>query len=151
MRAAAERGVRSPLLEADLGKAEIREISRALGLPTADKPALACLASRVAYGLRVTAGRLRMVEAAEGVVRGLGFRQVRVRHHGELARIEVPREDVARLLAAAERERLAERLRAIGFRLVTVDLEGYRAGSMHQGWRGPAAVGDGALVSGRDG
>lgn len=140
MRAGAERGVRSPLLEADLGKVEIREISRVLGLPTADKPALACLASRVAYGLQVTPERLRMVEAAEEVVRNLGFRQVRVRHHGELARIEVPREEVPHLLAVAEGERLAGRLREIGFRFVTVDLEGYRAGSMNGGRREPAAA-----------
>ena len=123
-------GVRSPLVEAGLGKAEIRELSRRLGLPTADKPAYACLASRVPYGERITREKLRQIDAAERAVRALGFRLVRVRHHGTLARVEVPADEIGRLMAA--REHLAGELKALGFTYVAVDVEGYRTGSMNE-------------------
>jgi len=136
MQAAQELGVRSPLQEVGLGKAEIRELSREMGLPTWDKPSLACLASRFPYGTRITPDDLKRVDAAEGVLRELGFRQVRVRHHGEIARIEVGPEEVARLLGADLRARIAERLRELGYAYVTADLEGYRTGSLNEGLEG---------------
>ncbi len=131
MVAARERGIRSPLLEAALGKAAIRQISRALGLPTWEKPAMACLASRIAHGMAVTAERLAMVEAAEGALRAAGLRQVRVRHHGDLARIEVASEELPGLLAPRAARAAAVAVRAAGYRRVAVDLAGYRQGS----WR----------------
>ncbi len=130
MRAIEELGVRSPLLEAGLGKDDIRELSRRAGLATWDKPAFACLASRFPYGEPITGAKLGQVDAAERAVRGLGFRQVRVRHHGDTARIEVPPEDVARL--AAERARVVEALKSVGFTYIALDLEGYRTGSMNE-------------------
>ena len=126
-RAAAERAVRSPLYEAGLSKAEVRALSRALGLPTADKPAAACLASRFPTGLRVTAQGLRQVELAERAIKAFGIRELRVRHHGETARIEVAAAEIP--LVLAHRETIAQELRALGFRYVTLDLEGYRRGS----------------------
>ena len=130
-RAAGERGVRAPLLEAGLTKDEIRALSRARGLSTADKPASACLASRIAYGVEVTAGRLDRVARAESFLRGMGVAQVRVRDHGELARVEVPAADVARFASDGVRERVAAFLRELGFVYVTLDLEGFRSGSMN--------------------
>ncbi|MFH2009799.1 MAG: ATP-dependent sacrificial sulfur transferase LarE [bacterium] len=131
-RAAQERGARHPLLEAGLSKAEIRTLSRALGLPTWEKAEMACLASRIPYGLRVTSKRLGMVEAFEDALHELGFQQVRVRHHDELARIEVEPDDINRLLEPALREQLLERGRAAGFQYVAVDLQGYRRGAMNE-------------------
>ena len=136
MQAAAELGVRSPLKEAGLTKAEIRELSRELGLPTWDKPSLACLASRFPYGTRITPEDLQRIDAAETFLRELGFRQVRVRHHGEIARIEVGPEEVERLLDRDLRSRIAARLRELGYAYVTADLEGYRTGSMNEPMRG---------------
>ncbi len=133
MAAARERGVRSPLLEADLGKGEIREISRALGLSTWAKPAMACLASRIAYGIAVTVERLGMVEAAEAALRAEGLRQVRVRHHGDLARIELAREELAGLLAPGPARAAAAAVRRAGYARVAVDLAGYRHGSLLAG------------------
>ncbi len=130
MVAARERGIRSPLLEAALGKAEIRQISRALGLSTAEKPAMACLASRIPHGMAVTVERLRRVEAAEAALRGAGLRQVRVRHHGDLARIEVAPEELVGLLAPAAARAAAAAVRAAGYRRVAVDLAGYRQGGL---------------------
>jgi uncharacterized protein len=124
MRAAAERGVRSPLLEARLRKDDVRAAARALGLGAWDKPAMACLASRVPHGTPITPELLRRIESAEDVLAAAGFTQFRVRHHGELARIEVPPEDLPRLLAC--REQLLPALRATGYRHVTVDLAGFR-------------------------
>jgi len=126
-RAAALRAVRSPLYEAGLSKAEVRALSRALGLPTADKPAAACLASRFPTGMRVTAEGLRQVELAERAIKALGIRELRVRHHGETARIEVAAAEIPIVLE--HRETIARELRALGFRYVTLDLEGYRRGS----------------------
>lgn len=128
-RAAREHGVRAPLLEAGLGKDEIRALSNARGLGTWDKPAQACLASRIAYGIEVTAGRLERVARAEEHLRALGFRELRVRDHGDLARIEVPAAEIDRL--AASRARIASALRDLGFAYVTVDLDGFRSGSMN--------------------
>lgn len=127
--AAAERGVRSPLAEAGLGKRAVREAARALGLPNWDAPAAPCLASRIRYGLAVTADRLAQVEAAEAEVRALGVTgNLRVRHRGDEARIEV--EPPAFAVVRAHRRRLATRLAALGFGRITLDLGGYRRGSL---------------------
>jgi uncharacterized protein len=131
--AAAEFQVRAPLKEAGLTKAEIRELSARLGLPTADKPQLACLSSRIPTGERVTPEKLRMIEEAEYCLRDHGFHDVRVRHHelaqGHLARIEVGPAELERLLAAELRQQLTERLQGLGYAHVTMDLLGYRRGS----------------------
>ena len=127
-RAAREQGVRSPLLEAGLDKAAIRELSRALGLPTWEKPAMACLASRVPTGVPVTIERLGQVERAEAALRSLGFRSVRVRHHETIARIELPPEDRARLLDPAVGSQAVQAIKAAGYQYVVLDLEGYRPG-----------------------
>lgn len=132
--AAAELGVRSPLLEAGLTKADIRALSRARALPTWDKPALACLASRFPYGRRITRPELKRVAAAEQFLHQLGFSQLRVRNHGEVARIEVAPEDLGRLLVA--RETVAAHLEGLGFTYVAMDLKGYRSGSMNETLKG---------------
>jgi pyridinium-3,5-biscarboxylic acid mononucleotide sulfurtransferase len=131
LRAAAERGVRSPLLEAGLGKAEIRALSRARGLPTWDQPAAPCLASRLPYGLAVTPARLRQVEDAEAGLRRLGFREFRVRHHGDAARLEFAPAELPRAVAAAAG--LAAAARDAGFARVLLDVEGYRRGALNEG------------------
>ena len=122
--------VRSPLLEAGLTKAEVRELSRRWGLPTWNKPAAACLSSRVAYGLPVTAEKLSQIEQAEAVLKSYCRGQLRVRHHGELARIETEPEEIAAIAGAAAE--IAAQLKALGFTFVAVDLDGYRTGSMNQ-------------------
>lgn len=132
MMAAQELGIVSPLREAGLGKEEIRRLSREMGLSTWDKPSMACLASRFPYGHRITSEELRMVGEAERFLRGLGFKQVRVRHHGKLARIEVEPSGIERLASAEVRERVARRLRELGYIWVTIDLQGYRMGSMNE-------------------
>jgi uncharacterized protein len=133
-RAAAERGVRSPLREAGLTKAEIRELSREVyDLPTWDKPELACLASRIPYGTPVTPERLASIERAEAGLRELGFRVLRVRHHGEVARIELGPEELDRALDHRVRERIVAAVRAAGYRHVALDLSGYRRGSLNEG------------------
>lgn len=132
MRAASELGIRSPLREAGFTKAEVRELSRELGLPTWDKPSFACLASRFPYGTQITRERLGQVGAAEQALRQMGFRQVRVRHHGDTARIEVGIEDLARLVEPETRERIVAELLGLGYLYVTLDLEGYRTGSMNK-------------------
>jgi uncharacterized protein len=130
--AAAERRVRHPLQEAGFTKADVRALAREWGLPTWDKPASPCLSSRLAPGLAVTVERTARVEAAEAYLKGLGLRDCRVRlHEGELARIEVPAADVARLAEQEVRDGLARRLRELGFRYVTLDLEGFRSGSLN--------------------
>jgi uncharacterized protein len=129
LRAAREQDVRSPLVDAAMGKAEVRALAARMGLPVADKPASPCLASRFAYGVAVTADGLRRVDAAEEIVRGFGFGVLRVRDHGDLARIEVPAEDIAR--AASLREELHRELASLGFRFVTLDLAGFRSGSLN--------------------
>jgi uncharacterized protein len=133
---AIRRGVRFPLLEAGMGKAEIRAAARRLGLPNWNKPSFACLSSRIPYGTEVTVDALRQIEAAEAAVKALGFRQVRVRHHGDVARIEVEPAEIARLLE--HREQIVDALRAAGYKFVSLDLEGYATGSLNRTWR-PAA------------
>lgn len=128
-RAAKEFQVRAPLAEAGLSKQEVRDLSRELGLPTWDKPQSACLSSRVQYGIRIDAALLGRIEAAERHLRGLGFRELRVRHEGQTARIEVPLSELAH--AVTHREAIVARLRALGYVYVTLDLEGYRSGSMN--------------------
>lgn len=135
MRAIAELGVASPLREAQLSKAEIRALSREFGLPTWDKPSFACLASRIPYGERLTAEKLSRVERAEDFLRGLGFKQFRVRLHegGRLARIELLPEDIARLAGEETlRRTVTETLRGLGFSYVSLDLQGYRTGSLNE-------------------
>jgi uncharacterized protein len=129
-RAAEVFGVRCPLMEAQLTKEDIRNLSRQLGLPTADIPASPCLASRIAYGLEITERRLRQVEKAEEVIRGLGLVEFRVRHHDTIARIEVHQEDFEMVLA--NRSRIVEKLQQLGFKYVTVDLQGFRSGSLNE-------------------
>jgi uncharacterized protein len=129
--AALERGVRAPLLEAGLTKEEIRELSRDRGLSTWNKPASACLASRIAYGVEVTPERLDRVARAETFLRTLGLTQLRVRDHGDLARLEVPVAEVARLASDELRSKVASFMRELGFSYVTLDLEGFRSGSMN--------------------
>ncbi|MGZ4205261.1 MAG: ATP-dependent sacrificial sulfur transferase LarE [Actinomycetota bacterium] len=133
IRAAQEHDVRAPLVEAGLRKQEIRDLSRARGLETWDKPASACLASRIAYGIEVTPERLDRVARAESFLRGFGFTDVRVRDHGDLARIEVSLADGERVSEQAARARIAEELKRLGFHHVTLDLEGFRSGSMNAG------------------
>lgn len=129
--AAKEFQVRSPLIEAKLSKAEIRELSRTLALPTWDKPAMACLSSRFPYGTPITGEGLRQVGGAEKALHELGFRQVRVRHHNEIARIEVGAEEIPRLLDPEVARQVVEALKATGYTYITVDLEGYRTGSLN--------------------
>lgn len=130
--AAREFGVRSPLDEADLTKDEIRELSRLAGLPTWDEPASACLSSRIPYHSEVTDAKLRQIEQAERVLHDLGFRVCRVRHHDDLARVEIGRDEMARALEPEIGERLVRELKAVGYRYVTLDLQGYRLGSLNE-------------------
>jgi uncharacterized protein len=130
--AARELGVRSPLLECGLTKAEIRELSRRAGLATWNEPASACLSSRVPYGQVVTIEKLSVIDKAEIALKRLGFRQVRVRHHGDIARIEVAEEEIARALDQAMIGKISSALKALGFKYVTLDLEGYRTGSLNE-------------------
>lgn len=134
-KAAREFGVRSPLDESDLTKADIRELSRLAGLPTWDEPASACLSSRIPYDSEVTAEKLRMIERAETVLRELGFRVCRVRHHDTLARLEIGRDEMQRALDPDVRERIVKELREIGYDHVAIDLQGYRMGSLNEGVR----------------
>ena len=129
MEAARAKGVRAPLIEAELWKAEIRALSRHLGLPTWDKPSFACLSSRFQYGDRITAGKLRQVDAAEAFLKELGFREFRVRHHDTLARIELGQAEMDRIWTAERRAAIAARFRELGYLYVTVDLQGFRSGS----------------------
>ncbi|MGQ9571855.1 MAG: ATP-dependent sacrificial sulfur transferase LarE [Dehalococcoidia bacterium] len=130
--AAREHGVRSPLVEAGLTKKDIRTLSRRLGLPTWDKPAMACLASRIPYGTPVTVEALERIGQAEEFIRSLGVRQLRVRHHDSVARIETDDAGMALLMTEDKRRAVAERLRGLGYRYVTLDLEGYRTGSLNR-------------------
>jgi uncharacterized protein len=130
-RAAREHRVLAPLLEADLHKDEIRQLSRRAGLPTWDRPASACLSSRVPYGIAVTPELLEKIDRAESALRDLGFRQFRVRAHGELARIELAPDELDRGLAPGMPRQIAAALKALGFAFVTLDLEGYRQGSLN--------------------
>ncbi len=130
--AAEEHRVRSPLLDAGLGKQAIRELSREAGLPTADLPASACLSSRIPYGMPVTPEKLEQIDRAEDALRELGYRQVRVRHHGDLARIELASDELPRALDPAETQRMSRALHDLGFRWVSLDLDGYRTGSLNE-------------------
>ena len=129
MQSARQRGVRAPMIDAALTKAEIRELSRALGLPTWDKPSFACLSSRFQYGDRITAEKLRQIDAAEAFLKELGFRQFRVRHHDRLARLEIAHDELDRLWADGRHARIVTRFRELGYVYVTVDLAGFQSGS----------------------
>jgi uncharacterized protein len=124
--------IRSPLIEAGLTKNEIRELSRLQGLSTWDLPASACLSSRIPYGSPVTAEKLRMIDRGEEVMRVLGFSQTRVRHHGEIARIEIAREEMPKVLNVEMFERLSRDFKKIGFRFVAIDVDGYRTGALNE-------------------
>ena len=134
-RAAAEAGVRAPLAEAGLTKEDVRALSRELGLPTADLPASPCLSSRLPYGTPVTLEALRRVERAEAAVRALGFRELRVRHLGEAARVEIAREEMGRLDDAGLREAVEQAVRAAGYAQATIDPAGYRRGRLNDALR----------------
>jgi len=136
--AAAEHAVRSPLIDAGLTKAEIRELSKERGLPTWDKPAMACLSSRIPYGTPVTVEALSQIGAAEAFLRRLGLRQIRVRHHADVARIEVEPGDLP--IVVEHRERIVRRLNNLGYKYVTLDLAGFRSGSMNEGLRASDVV-----------
>jgi uncharacterized protein len=133
LQAAAEHGVRSPLKEAELTKAEIRALSREAGLPTWDKPAMPCLSSRIPYGMVVSPEKLAVIDRAEAYLRRLGFRELRVRHHGPIARIEVPPSDFAKILEGRTAAAIAATLKSYGFKFVTLDLQGFRSGSLNEG------------------
>jgi uncharacterized protein len=133
-RAAREFGVRGPLKEARMGKRAIRDVARMLGIPVWDKPAMACFSSRIPYGSKVDVASLQMVYKAEKLLRELGFRQLRVRHHDKIARIEVERSEIPRLIEDEMSRIVTDGLRKIGYTYVTVDLLGYRTGSMNEGF-----------------
>jgi len=130
--AAREFGVRSPLLECGLTKADIRELSRRAGLPSWNEPASACLSSRIPYGQIVTIEKLSMVDQAEAALKKLGFKQVRVRHHGEVARVEVSEDELPRAMQREMAKAIATALKGLGFKYVALDLEGYRTGSLNE-------------------
>ncbi len=124
--------IRSPLIEAGLNKAEIRELSRLQGLSTWDQPASACLSSRIPYGSPVTIEKLRMIDQGEEIMRALGFSQTRVRHHGDIARIEIDREEMPKALSIEMFDRLGSEFKKIGFRFVAIDVDGYRTGALNE-------------------
>jgi uncharacterized protein len=138
-KALTELGIKSPLVDAGLTKAEIRSVSRELGLPTWNRQPLACLASRFPYGTTITVDRLRQVETCETFLRTEGFAVFRVRYHGEVARIEVDAAELERLTSLPLRQRIADRFREAGFTYVTVDLDGFRTGSMNETLKPPGA------------
>ena len=129
--ATAEHNVRSPLIEAEMTKADVRQLSRRIGLPTWDQPASPCLSSRIAYGLPVTIERLSNVDRGEDILRDLGFREFRVRHHDQLVRLEIATPELSRALSLAVFEELGRRFRELGFKYVTIDVHGFRSGSMN--------------------
>ena len=133
MDAAKQMGIKAPLIDVDLTKAEIREISKTWDLPTWDKPAFACLSSRFPYGMRITRELLRQVDAAEQFLYDLGIRQFRVRHHGDLARIELDVEEIERLRKKTIRNQINNHYKTLGYEYVTLDLQGYRSGSLNEG------------------
>jgi uncharacterized protein len=130
---AVRRGIRFPLLEAGMGKPQIRAAARRLGLPNWNKASFACLSSRIPHGVAVTVEALRQIESAEAAIKALGFKQVRVRHHGDMARIEVEPAEIARLVS--EREQVVAALRSAGYKFVSLDLEGYATGSLNRTWK----------------
>jgi len=125
-------GIRSPLAEANLSKSNIRQLSRELGLPTADLPSSPCLVSRIAYGLEVTEQRLKQIDEAEDFLRSLGFVELRVRHHDTIARIEVNPQDIIKVTTEPLRSRIVDKMKSLGFKFVTVDLQGFRSGSLNE-------------------
>jgi len=125
-------GIRSPLAEAELTKDDIRALSREMNLPTAEQPASPCLASRIVYGLEVTEQRLRQIDEAENFLRGLGLVEFRVRHHDTVARIEVNPKDIEKVMTEPARSQIVEKLKSLGFKFVTVDLQGFRSGSLNE-------------------
>lgn len=131
MKAAAENKVRSPLLEAGLDKEEIRALAKDFGLAVWDKPQSACLSSRIPYGSPVTVEKLQQIEAAEAYLKSLGFRQLRVRHHDQLARIELPVDEMIRIISNGIRDQIAVKFRDLGFLFTTIDLTGFKSGSMN--------------------
>jgi uncharacterized protein len=131
-KASAEAGIRSPLLEVGLTKAEIRQLSQAKGLPTWDRPASPCLASRIPYGIPVTPETLDKIAQGEKYLHSLGLRQVRLRHHGDIARVELDPADMAIVIKAEIRQNIVEHLKALGYKYVTLDLTGYRIGSLNE-------------------
>ena len=133
IQAATEKRVRHPLVEAQLTKAEVRELSRAVDLPTWDRPASPCLSSRFPYGTEITLDGLRKVEQGEQLLHAMGFRVARVRYHGDVARLEVESSEIPRLLEAQVRDEIDKALKKLGFRFVTVDLKGFRSGSLNEG------------------
>jgi len=135
-RAVKELRAKSPLIEAGLTKADIRALSREQGLPTWDKPSAACLASRIPYGEEITSEKLGRIERGEAFLASLGFGACRLRHHGEIARIEVPVAELGQALTPGVRARIVRKLKALGFKYVTIDLEGYRTGSMNEALSG---------------
>lgn len=130
--AAKEKNVRSPLIEAGLTKTEIRQLSEYAGLPVWDRPASACLSSRIPYGMPVTIEKLSVIERGEAKLRLLGFQQMRVRHHGDLARIEIAPDELPRALNTDMAQRIAAAFKQLGFKFVTLDLEGYRTGALNE-------------------
>ena len=136
--AAKEHQVRSPLLEAQMTKLNIRELSRKSGLPTWDKPALPCLSSRFPYGTAIDLEKLKKVGACEVFLKGLGFREFRVRYHGDLARIEVNQNEIDRLFDKTIRDAIVTRFKEVGFTFVSLDLQGFRSGSLNEGLKAPA-------------
>ena len=130
--AADQHGVRSPFVEAGMSKSEVRELSRRAGPPTWDKPASPCLSSRIAYGTQVTIERLSTVDQGEDILRSLGFREFRVRHHDQIVRLEIAPAEMDRALRREMIDELARRFRELGFKYVTLDLHGYRSGAMNE-------------------
>ena len=124
--------IRSPLAEAKLTKNDIRQLSRGMNLPTADMPASPCLASRISYGLEITEERLKQIEQAEDFLQGLGFVEFRVRHHDTIARIEVHPKDFDKISAEPNRSKIVKKLKSLGFKFVTIDLQGFRSGSLNE-------------------
>lgn len=148
-RAAREFSVRSPLVEAGLSKADVRELARGLNLPVWDKPSLACLSSRIPYGTRITPALLRTIQAAEDCLHAHGFRQVRVRHQGSTARIEIDPAEFGRLLDADAARAIVAECKRLGYTYVCLDLEGYRTGSMNEGLElGSRSSGSGIEIKG---
>ncbi|MBN1973383.1 MAG: ATP-dependent sacrificial sulfur transferase LarE [Sedimentisphaerales bacterium] len=131
-KAADIRGILSPLMEVEMTKDDIRKISRKLNLPTSDLPASPCLASRIAYGLKITRQRLEQIEEAEDFLRELGFVEFRVRHHDTIARIEVNLKDLNKIISEPNRQKIINKLKSIGFKFITIDLQGFRSGSLNE-------------------
>lgn len=149
MQAASEKRVRHPLVEAEMTKADVRELSRAMGLPTWDRPASPCLSSRFPYGTTITPDGLKRVAAGEKLLHSMGFAVARVRYHGEVARLELEQSEIARIFEPANRETIEREFKEIGFRFVAIDLKGFRSGSLNEGLIANAPKPAGTLSSPR--